>query len=218
MTRYTGFEDASRKLDGCIAMYKGKPFHCFTNSGRDRGKQLDLMGFQDGSLGLSLLDSVDYNDENLTFGGLNVGYVNLQGRNSGACYVVRYPARRMKNGLHTENVLIKTRDSDGRRGLGMDRIGNSHFQSKAMFDTINNKYPSLEEAIAQLDLTNPGFEVAFHRNFSIKKDEVGIKKISYMGNVIAFFDLKNNLRLPDRYLHFKDMIMRKINKTTMDME
>lgn len=90
-----------------------------------------------------------------------LGYVNWPAA-PGAFYCTRLPNRVQKQGLCSENF-------SGKFNTGAQVNWATVLTCKETLDMVNNNYPSFDRALAALDKVP---SVAFHREFSLMKDEV----------------------------------------------
>lgn len=131
-----------------------------------------------------------FNEEDCDFKPVRLGYVNHRGF---ALYIFRRPVRRFKQGLSSENMGYVRTDAK----MNLDRDGLLRFrsasedvmglQAKGIYNTINNVYPSLKDAISMFE--DQAYEVAFDRQFSIFRD----MSILYKGKLVGVYDTYHDL-------------------------
>ncbi len=119
---------------------------------------------------------------------VSTGYVNIMDY---SFYITRIPRRQYKQGLHHENIKIgyNCPYDDQRQSTAFERV--KSLRCKPLYNTINNVYPSLQQALELLE--DECVDVAFDRQFSVDKGGRVYYKTRYVGDVdkagkIVFFD------------------------------
>jgi hypothetical protein len=182
--KYSTLEEARTRLSGSIGYFDREPMYV-------RG--IDNQGRTDFVLYLSRLSNIEENAvlamystdyDKLNFKDFSLGFVNSPGGN--LYYAERVPTRRYKQGLTMENLDIQPVVIDPynrARAIGRERI----VYSKAFADTLQQRFPSFEEARDYLfDTDNLGR--AFAPWFAISRipaDDVNALKLYYKRNIVA---------------------------------
>lgn len=152
-------KDLDQFFGNSMFMYAGRPVFCKAINKINELEVLDLETQQRFNIVF---------DPTLCTGILNrIGMVNVQ--DYGVAWVFRQPSRKFSIGLNRGNTaMVNIGDSDASHTL-------YQFQSKYFVDAINNKYPSLEEALEK------GYTCAFDKQFAVTSD----KYIFYRTNIVG---------------------------------
>lgn len=127
----------------------------------------------------------------------NTGYFNYRGV---CCYISRYPCRKYKHGLSSDNIRIMSHAAPcvtASIKIKDCKEQAMYLRVKALSHMYKNKYPTFEEAIQMLKKQGV-YSVAFDRQFAIHRDGTVSYKTRFVG-VIS----KNKIVLEDYYTHLK---------------
>jgi hypothetical protein len=191
-----------------VIFYKDEPVYVTNVWGRDddiRIKYVSLDNlrkwWRDGDVGDIVKQAAL--DEDFRWDNFKLGYVQINDR---ACYVSRMPYRQWRKGL-SRGVVHLNFDSDHMR-LDWQR-----WMGEPLKKCLLDDYPTFEEAVDKLDKVldknadlgyNPS--IAFNRYLSLSLDGLGITKLLYKTEPIAYGDDKKVFKLGVHHSYFKEML------------
>lgn len=171
-------EDMNMRLAETLVMYRGRPFYIVEYEMAENR----ISGYYPDN---DKVTKFTLPNRNLDIRPPRLGYVNYRGT---AIYVSRYPVRRYKQGIHSQNITFNAMADKGRL------IRSPEFSKALMGD-----YPSFNNALRRLESKN---SVAFNRHWAVLKAADGIH-LMYRGNPVgAYKDSK--LKLMEDYQYLKE--------------
>jgi len=183
---------------GTVLYLGDKPFYVYDTSFNVKG--LCLSGFLVGDAEKYLEPSVA--DETLRDGPFNIGYVNklpYVGRNNKtlyrASYMTRIPKRQWKQGLTSDIIHM----SPVPKQPWGEMLKNPMFR-----DMLQGKYPTFDKAksLVKGSLTS----AAFSRQLAIGKDEVGLFKLAYRGQPVAYSETGKKFKLSEDFTYLRELL------------
>jgi hypothetical protein len=153
--QFYNLDHAARYLTGCVVMVKGAPVIVREVAPNDRSYTILYrpLGKRDGD------GVIDISSSDVDFSPPKLGFVNFRSWNEQRSYkTFRNPARVWKVGLYDRTLRI-----EGLSGTGIDDPS-SIFNSVAMANTIQGKFPSYNKAVERAT-SNKDFSTAFSRRF-----------------------------------------------------
>lgn len=179
--RYETEQDVKARLYHTVVMHNKRPAVVIGTEGKDSVVLQDLI--------TEKLTKAELSEVDLEPSHAPLGYV-IDG---GEVYLaMRKPARRYKQGLTGENLVVKT----FLQKEGMPQRARFNYASKAIGRTILGEYPSVEESFQKARAT--GKIVPYHRDWAVGTydDELSI---IFRGEVVGFV-LDNSVKLlPERF-------------------
>ena len=166
------------RLAESLVMYKGKPFY-ITEYDMAENRVSGFFPYTDKAARFTL-PSV-----NLDIRPPRLGYVNYRGN---AIYVSRYPVRRYKQGIHSQNITFSAMADKGRL------LRSPEFSQALMGD-----YPYFNGALRSLSSNT---SVAFNRHWALQKEAEGVH-LMYRGNPVGLYK-DNKLKLIEDYQYLKE--------------
>ncbi len=157
--RYLNGDDVHRRLHNTIVRYKGIPVYCVQCT--YDGMSLNLRPLRTTTF---VYTNIHSSDEDLDVSSPPLGYLNTE---TCCVYVQRMATRKQHQGFcaHVANCHY-----EGILGASIA----SYFAGPAFADLIENKYPSIEEAIEHLNNKVNIQSIAFHRKFAFRSTFEGI--------------------------------------------
>lgn len=201
--RYHEHEAVAMRLHGTMCLYKGKAVYINAQTDKDgrprRRDDLNVIACHNDSPYQEI--EVHSSDEDLVVSGISIGYTNKNGK---AIYCVRAPVRRTKQGLDQGSVL-----GFEVRGLGREQAipcSRDFIVSKQFASMMENKYPPFDDAVKALG--RDVVQMAFGRRLAVAQDELGLYKLHYCSQPVAFLGRKDRFIIPKRYEHYLPVIKR----------
>lgn len=174
--RYENDADVHMRLASTYIRYKGVTYFC------EHGGGMNVALYTSKADRMELAHQVSANDPELDISSVPLGYCNL-GR--GPVYLAREAARRQKQGVSLMGIV----GFDERSRQWLRPVGKAiPIPHNLVIDTINGKYPSLDEVLR--DHNKVG--AAFHRRVCLLPLEGNRWKIKYMANFVGI--LSGNTR------------------------
>lgn len=167
---YDNYDYACSRLRDTVIMKGGEPVFI-----HDISPDFDVVftALGGGEEGNCILDT----DEGFSLRLPPLGYLNVEGGEKISKFAKRAAVRRWKQGLYHRDLIMGTRQN----------IPREIIRSSAMRNMLLNIYPTKEEAFESLQNARRG-GVAFSKNFSIEKKELGNFMLRYKGVDVGFAD------------------------------
>ena len=166
--KFDNQNDARRVFEGSIIRIKQTPVYV---QGVTEGMKLICFNIEDGKRRV-----VDVNSDNINIKPVPVGMVNGFGS---VVYAMRSTPRVYQQGLSRDNIKVHL--FTGSRGEGQLQRDVQNLTSIHLSNTIRNIYPSLEEAIEQI---NDGCEMcAFSRHLALGQGFSVFHKTTHIGSL-----------------------------------
>lgn len=154
-------KDIAQKMDNCLFRYKGQPVWV-RHAGSDQVALYNSMEPNGNNFA-----TVAYNDKDLDFDSIPLGYVNYSPFKS-VYYLKRIPVRKVRQGINDHNVRMS------KLGSGMPGSVNNILRSKAFVDMVNSRYPTLEDSLIKLrKMVKENHENSFEPMIAIS-DRIGL--------------------------------------------
>lgn len=180
--------EAQQKLSGCVALFNSQPTMIHEASGS--GSTVTLLHRL---LGSSDILKTNIWDKGWDFKsvGTRLGYSNID--MSGykeALYLTRMHIRKSHStqGVSKSNIRIPSLRGSERLGTPKTNIQwETLTSSKSFLDTLEQKYPTVKEAVERFKDTNL-VSIAFQQKLAIRKPHVGPYYLEYRGKDIGYTD------------------------------
>jgi hypothetical protein len=197
--RYDSAEAVHARLHNTVCLYQGKAVYCSTTRQDGRERNPPDLGLFVGAYGTPYRDyqEIHSSDEDLQVTNLNLGYCN---RGSKAYYIVRAPVRRYKQGIDSGSCYAVP------PGENPKQIGKEYVSSQEFYNMLEGKYPTYEEALKSL--SRDVLIRAFSRKLAVAQDELGLYKLHYYSQPVAFLGRKDKFIVPKRFEHYAPIINR----------
>lgn len=179
---YLSPEDLRMRLSGCLVRYKGRPV---TTSSHNMTLLIsDVLTGENAQ--------IKHDDPDLDISSPPLGYVNDDRM---SYYVARYPLRRQKQGVNSENTYQR---AEGKEELGEEQTLQVHWSG--IGECVLNDYPTLSDTLAHLEVIEQAHSRAFHRKFCLIKTSVpGLYQISHMTHRIGLYSKTNQAVISPQY-------------------
>lgn len=199
---YENVEEVNHRLANTIVMYDGEPMLVTQGSQRVGGPvSVVLRRLKNRPEGKNEF-VVPLDDPALNYRTFALGYINFTATGE-ALYVTRNAARRTKQGLDDNNVVVQHSSEVGRVNLSTLRS-----YSDSFFDFMAGRYPTFGEARERFKKTSGNLQsVAFHRNFALHYDRrLGLDTLFFKGRKVGYCGNDNKLVLGPDYQYLRELV------------
>lgn len=186
MYEHLSDDDLNQLFNGCLLRYKGVPVYVRTLG--DGKVQIDSIGGSEFQAHV-----VNISDKNFDYSPVPLGYCNVEGY---AYYAARRHRRQFVVGLTRGNMVV-THIGDNHNDKAYAALIN--MKTKGLRDCIMGKYPSVAEAIEELD-SKKATTVGIDRSFAVDRDHCLYFKDKRIGviekdNKPYFFHTKSYMKV-----------------------
>lgn len=207
---YDTKEEFNQKLAGCIVLLNGTPVQISEASGSSKTKI--TLGYMD--LRAKKNDVLSAWESGWDFRSLGsrLGYTNCdygEGSYRQALYLTRMAVRQASRtqGLSSHNVKYEGFKEDLHRNLPYYKPGfNNLIQGEWFLDTLERKYPSLDEVKTLFSKDKTVTSKAFHPKFALSKPSVGPFYLAYRGKDIGYSDDLSRWKIGEDYDHLVETL------------
>lgn len=206
---YDSAAEFNQKLSSCVVFKANRPVWIAEASGQGKKILLTFKDLRDQKMSQDLAFSDDWDFRTL---GSRLGYSNLDlGPESyqEALYLTRIAVRMCSNtqGLSQRNIKIPLFKGSSKLGLPRDGISwNSLHQSKAFLDTLERKYPSVEEVAKNMTKNKRLCSMAFDPKFAVSRPDVGPFYLDYRGKNIGYSEDFSKWKIAPEYDHLHETL------------
>lgn len=180
---YETREEANLKIANSVILYEDNPIYV-----KEIKEDMSVVFWK-----LPFIDmandktfKIKLNNEKLSMRDFNIGYVNPEYPNKNkAIFLFRKPVRKSRQGICGENLFSYNYEGGGENRVGM----NSLLYDKGFVSMFKNSYPTFEEAAELLTKDESPKRIAFHRDFALEKDPLGVLFVYYRGQKVAWGNL-----------------------------
>ena len=127
----------------------------------------------------------------------NTGYFNYRGV---CCYISRFPCRKYKHGLSSENIRVMSEDVIDHVALVKMKDCKEQamwLKTKSLYNMYKKQYPTLSEAVQKVK-ENGVYSVAFDRQFAVHKN----RNVTYKTKIVGVC-VGGKILLDSSYKHLR---------------
>lgn len=186
---YDNIEDVRSKLLGTIVYYNEVPV--IVKDIAQDGVNEFILYFTKSMLGRGH-ESRPLTDPGFNFTRFNLGYANYGVH--GALWWYRLPAKQYQQGLKANQLSYKAVNQNMMGGI-MFKVG------QPIEQMLLNKYPSFDEAIHAIQVSDGNLTTAFHKDFAVSWDKIHKDALlEYKGKLIGHLP-KGEIKLVNEFEH-----------------
>lgn len=188
---YDSVDEANQKLRHTVCMYGKAPVYITQAGGTNSKITLALQYLRSGALDEKNLTDKSWEFRDL---GSRVGYVNIvmgKGSYNEALYLTRMPIRQSHNtqGLSQKNLYIPGMKGSPNLGLPQQTVTFAQlYVTKPFHNMMEDAYPDLEDLSDLFSKESWLTSKAFHRQFAVRRGDVGPFYLQYRGRDIGHSD------------------------------
>lgn len=204
---YDTHEEANQKLRHTVVLFNKSPVYIHEAGGSKDKVTLTFNYIRNGTTDMKPINSRDFEFRSL--GGL-VGYSNIElgaGSYNETLYLTRMPVRQAHStqGLSAKNISIPAMKGSAKFGVNPMRVEFSFIYPRTAFaDMLEDKYPTLYSLEREFSKKSHLCSKAFHRQFAIRRDEVGPFYLQYRGKDIGHTDDFNKWKIAPQYDYLRE--------------
>ena len=195
---YDTHEEANQKLTACVVLFKGSPVYIEEAFSKIGKVFLRYSSIRDGKGYVEDIRHEDWEFRNL---GHRIGYANFEKE---SLYCLRSAVRNAHNtqGLSYRNMkFCRFRDPESAPRPDWYYIG----RSETVADMLEGKYPTFQDTIKMFE--NPlKMSVAFDRDFSIYRHQIGPFYLEYKGKEIGYSEDTDSWKVDKKFLYLGETL------------
>lgn len=205
---YDNAEEAHHRLLNTVILYEAKPVyvHMVTDYHplkKGAGIYLECYTLPD----MVGKNYYELSDPKFEYHSMRLGYVN--GRNH-AVYLSRMPARKIKQGLYNDNILITKLPSAVDEAGGRNAAPRMTFQqimkTQGFVDMCAGEYPTFDKVLKSMKADGEVVSQAFSRQLALQKDGLGVLNLYYRGERVALSDNGDVFKTSADYSFLKEVM------------
>lgn len=204
---YDTKEEAHQKLTSCLCLFKEEP--AYIENVHQNGKHVSLEFFNTRQR-ITDIQSITHEGWEFRNLGPRVGYININEReHKEASYAVRSAVRLAHN---TQGLSHKNMRLSSLRGLPKMKIPPKEmdwlYVAKGIdaANMIEGKYPTLKDIQEQFEKEPLQVSMAFHREFSVYRHDIGPFYLEYKGKQIGYSEDLDLWRVNKKYLYLYESL------------